>query len=26
LWPWNMMQAGAAPAAAEAPEAKPEKK
>mgnify|MGYP003499642390 FL=1 len=26
LGPWNMMQAGAAPAAAEAPEAKPEKK
>ena len=26
LWPWNMMQASAAPAAAEAPDAKPEKK
>ena len=26
LWPWNRMQAGAAPAAAEAPEAKTEKK
>jgi hypothetical protein len=26
LWPWNMMQAGAAPAAAEASATKPEKK